>query len=164
MVDVRTRYEIGNERLLDGLIGVLLVAGLVLLALNGPFSSVRDLRLANFVVNVLPIALAIACYLRVASTVSVLEIGALVIWAYYTIRVSGVIAFFLFGVRSASYPGELAELRRNVALFLATTAVLGGLYSAGAAQEDRPLLKWGLVAVVPLGQLAAYAVVLYVVA
>lgn len=164
MIDVRTRYEIGNERLLDGLIGLLLVAGLALLALNGPFSSIRDIRIANFVLTILPVALAVACYVRVAPTVSPVETGVLAIWGYYAIRVAGVAAYFLFGAQSTSYPGALAELRNDVALFLATVAVVSALYSTGATQMDRPLLKWGLVAAVPLGQLVAYGVVLYVVA
>lgn len=161
MVDVHTRYEIGNERLLDGFIVALLVVGLALLALNGPYSSIRDIRIETVVLTVLPVVLAVAAYGRVASSVSPLETVAVAIWGYYAIRMAGVTAYFLFGAQSDSYPGALAELWTDVALFLATAAVLGALYSA-AAKADRPLLKWGLVGAVPLGQLVAYAVVLSV--
>ena len=162
MVDGQTQYEIGNERLLDGLIGVLLVTGLGLLALNGPFSSIRDIRIETFVLTVLPVVLAVTSYARVASTVSPLETAVLAIWGYYAIRAAGVTAYFLFGAQSASYPGALAELWNDVALFLATVALIAALYSA-AAKADRSLLKWGVVAAVPLGQLVAYAVILSVV-
>ncbi|ELZ21944.1 hypothetical protein C477_04344 [Haloterrigena salina JCM 13891] len=158
MHGISARYEVGRDRLLEGVSSALFVTGLVLLAVNGPLSQVRSLLIVDFVLNVLPIAVAAILYVRVASETSVVEIAVLVLWAYFALSVSGVIGFFAFGGQSTSYPGELAELTNHVLLFIGTIAVLGGLYMAAATQDKRPLLKWGLVAVVPLGQLVVYAV------
>lgn len=157
MIDAFTQYEISEKRSLDGLVGVFLVLGPILLALNGPLSSVRSLRLVNFALNVLPIALAVVLYVRVASTVSVIELAVLVVWTVFALQVSAVIGYFAFGGQSASYPGEVAELTNHVVLFLGTVAAVGGLCSAAAAQ-DRPLPKWLFVAAIPIGQLLVYAV------
>ncbi|KDE60593.1 hypothetical protein EL22_13115 [Halostagnicola sp. A56] len=158
MIDVRKRYTLKNERLFDGVIALLLLAGIALLALNGPFSSVRSIRLVTFVLFTLPIAIAVVCYVRVVPAVSILEIAGLIVWTYAVVQGVGVAAYFLFGGQIASYPGEMAEFWNFVTLYLLTVAVSAGLYTIGATQDNRPLIKWGLVALLPVGQLVAYGV------
>lgn len=148
-----------SERTFWGLVGGILTLGVVLLALNGPFSDVRSLRLVIFVSRTVPLVLAVLVYVRVYPTASPLEVIGVAIWGYAAITLAGVFAFFAFADLSSSYPGPTRELLQDVARFLLTTVVVGGLYAIAAASRDRPLLAGLVLLLVPLGRFLLYAVV-----
>lgn len=148
-----------SKRTFWSLIGGLVALGVVLLALNGPFSDVRNLRLVTFVGQTLPLVIAVLAYSYVHSTATIWEIIGVAVWGYIAINIAGIFGYFAFAGLSTNYPGLTQEMIQNIVRFLLTTAVIGGLYAAAASFRDRPLLTGLLLLFVPFGQFILFAIV-----
>ncbi len=146
------------DRTLDVLIVGLVVLGIVLLLLNGPFGPIRSLTLVTTVTTGIPVVVAVLGYVRVAEAVQTWEPVALALWGYVALQVAGILGFFLFADFSASYPGAMAEMIRHLTQFLLWTGLVTGLYAAVATRRHRPIQAVVLTALVPFVALPVYAV------
>ena len=156
-----TINPIGNwsKRTVWSLIGSLVILGVVLLALNGPFSEIRSLRLVTFVGQTLPLVIAILAYSHIHSTATIWELIAVTVWGYIAINIAGIFGYFAFAGLSSTFPGLAQEMMQNIVRFLLATAVIGGLYATAAAFRERPWLAGLLLLLVPFGQFLVYGLV-----
>lgn len=159
MTALSTRSDAWSTRTFWSLIGALVTLGVVLLALNGPFSSIRNLLLVMFVTQVLPLVIAVLVYSRIHPTASPVELIGVVLWGYLGISLAGVFGYFAFVGMASSYPGPTQEMVNNIIRFLLTTAVIGGLYAVAASVRERPLVTGGVLLLVPVGLFLLYAVI-----
>lgn len=133
--------------------------GVVLLALNGPFLSIRNLLLVMFVTQVLPLGIAVLVYSRVHPTASNTEIIGVAIWGYIGISLAGIFGYFAFAGMTGDTSDSTQEMITNISRFLLTTTIIGSLYAVAAAVRDRPLATGLVLLCVPVGRFLLHAVV-----
>lgn len=159
MTETRSSIGAWSKRTFWSLIATSVALGVVLLALNGPFSNIRNLLLVMFVTQVLPLVIAVLVYSRIHPTATLLELLGVAIWGYIGISIAGVFGYFAFAGPSSGYPGPTQEMVNDITRFLMTTAVVGSIYAIAASVRDRPLLTGIVLLGVPVGRFILYAIV-----
>ncbi|WP_135821563.1 hypothetical protein [Halostella litorea] len=161
MNELPERVRAVVDRRAGPIVAALVALGVLLLAANGPFSSVRSLRLVQFVDRALVAAVAAVAYVRARSTPPSWDAVAVAAWVFLAVPVAGTLGYFAFGGGPGSYPGPMGELVNDVLRFLLSVAAVGGLCAAAGAalRRDRRAAAALALLAVPVGQFLVYGAV-----